>query len=510
MTRSASALGAGLDALATRRVLCVGDLILDVEVACGAGRLSPEAPVLVFAEREHLHRPGGAANVAANLAALGASVTLAGVLGYDPEGEALAGQMRGLGIETVTSIGDEEARPTTRKTRFVADGQQLLRIDRETTRPIGQSSVESLMDRIEQAGARFDVILVSDYGKGVVTGRLMERCLALAARCGAKLLVDPKGDAWDRYGPVDCIKPNARELAAFTGFPCDTDMEIERALQAALDNCGTEAMLVTRAGHGASLIRRDMHGVQHFRARPVEVADVCGAGDTNLAALGGMLAAGLILEDAIEIAQLASGLAVQRHGTAVVSASELLEASVATERQTGTRGKCLGGEALYALLRVWRWLGLRVGFTNGCFDLFHPGQIDTLETARQACDRLVVGLNSDASVRRLKGATRPVVGERDRARVLAGLSAVDAVVLFDEDTPESLIARIRPDVLVKGGDYDPATLAGGALVESYGGRVFVTDLLPGRSTSRILGAIERQAGAPIPSLPFHPGDYHAS
>jgi D-beta-D-heptose 7-phosphate kinase/D-beta-D-heptose 1-phosphate adenosyltransferase len=239
------------------------------------------------------------------------------------------------------------------------------------------------------------------------------------------------------------------------------------------------------------LLHRDAETAIHFPAREVEVADVCGAGDTNLATLGAMLATGCALPDAVVMAQLASSLAVQRHGNAVITAAELA-AEVQPAEASAIDGGVVDEAALAALMRGWRAQGLRVGFTNGCFDILHAGHLRSLEAARSRCDRLVVGLNSDASVRRLKGATRPIVGQRDRAELIAGLGAVDAVVLFDEDTPERLIGSVRPDVLCKGGDYAPGSIVGADLVSSYGGEVVVCDLLPGTSTTSIIDTIRRR------------------
>lgn len=485
--REAAAVGAALAALRRVRVACLGDVMLDVDVACGAGRLSPEAPVLVFQEGPHRARPGGAANVAMNIAALGAEVCLAGLIGMDEAGTRLAALLGEGGVET-RLLRAGHGHPTTTKTRYVADGQQLLRIDRERAEPLGPALAAELVAGLAAGAGRIDAVVLSDYGKGVVVPPLIEACHALARRHRIPVLVDPKGIHWQAYGPVDLIKPNAGELAAFTALPCTSDDEVAAALRAALERCAASALVVTRAERGAAYLCRETGAVGYVPAEAVEVADVCGAGDTNLATLASLLAAGTPLADAIALAQRASAIAVQRHGTAVVSALDLLAAGDA-HRHPAAEDKVLTLPWLLELVGQWRDQGLRIGFTNGCFDLFHPGHVRALEQARACCDRLVVGLNADASVRRLKGPARPVLGEADRALVLAAQASVDAVALFGEDTPETLIAALRPDVLVKGGDYDPDHVAGGALVRSYGGRVVVTDLVPARSTSSIIAAI---------------------
>lgn len=483
---SDQSLRTALAPLEQRTILCLGDIMLDVEVCCDRPRVSPEAPVLVLREGAHRDRPGGAGNVALAAAALGAKVLLAGMIGEDPEGERLR---RIFGEHAITvQTAPDPLRPTTRKTRHVAEGQQLLRLDREDCTPLADAAIDHLFAGIERHGHDLAAILVSDYGKGVVTRRAMERCQYLAMERGLAVLVDPKGNDWRRYGAIDLIKPNASELSGFTGLPCDSDAQVEVAICAALANCHADAILVTRSERGASLGIRGDQKVLHLAARTVEVADVCGAGDTNLAALGCMIAAGLPLPAAMEVAQAASGLAVQRRGNAVVTADDLLVADSGSHK---IRAAC----ELAQMVRAWQAQGLRVGFTNGCFDLLHPGHVRSLELARRQCDRLVVGLNSDASVGRLKGPGRPVVTGLDRALVLAGLAVVDAICQFDEDTPHDLIERLQPDVLIKGGDYNPDALAGADSVRQRGGEVVVTDYLSGRSTSAIIAQI-RSASAP--------------
>jgi D-beta-D-heptose 7-phosphate kinase/D-beta-D-heptose 1-phosphate adenosyltransferase len=472
--------------IASQHILCVGDVMLDVAIACHGGRRSPEAPILVFAEGEGSAQLGGAANVAANVASLGARSDLAGVIGRDAEGEQVARMLRQSGVSNDHLLVVAADRPTTRKTRYIADGQQVLRIDREST----QAAAVGLLERLRSPSKPFGAILVSDYAKGVVTAQLLEACHALGRVHSAPILVDPKGTDWERYGPVDLIKPNAAELAAMTGMACNTDKEVEQALQSALAGTEAAAIVVTRSGRGASLARRGESAVLHIPAIGVEVSDVCGAGDTNLAMLGCCLAAGESLEQAARLAQLASAIAVQQHGNACVTGAQVLDAMAQGRLARPHRTKVVGRDGLVRLLREWRAAELVVGFTNGCFDLLHPGHINTLVTARAQCDRLVVGLNSDSSVRRLKGNSRPILSAADRSQVLAALEAVDAVVVFEDDTPASLIGAVRPDVLVKGGDYHPDDLAGADFVRSYGGRVMVTGFVAGHSTTAMVKAAQ--------------------
>lgn len=487
-----------LDAVPRLRLLCIGDVMLDVEVPCANGRRSPEAPILVFEEQRHSARPGGAANVAANVAALGASVRLGGAIGRDAEGDELVLLVRDGGVEADFLHLEGHDHPTTRKTRFLADGRQLLRIDRERIAPLSEHQSDQLIEGAWGADEQFDAVLLADYGKGVVTDYLARACLARAERAGTPVLVDPKGNDWARYGPVDLIKPNADELKAFTGLACESDDAVALALACALELCAAKAILVTRAGRGAALLVRGEPKVQYLAARPVEVADVCGAGDTNLAVLGALVASGMALGDAAAVAQIASSLAVQRQGNAVIGARDILAALEGPPTASARKRHDL--DALLEAVALWRARGMRIGFTNGCFDLLHPGHLHVLETARSQCDRLIVGLNSDASVRRLKGPDRPVMNEHDRAALLAGLAMVDAVILFDEDTPEALIAQLEPDSLVKGGDYDAQTLVGADLVRGRGGDVIVSATLPGRSTSAIIDRI-RGGLSPLHTTP---------
>ena len=295
------------------------------------------------------------------------------------------------------------------------------------------------------------------------------------------VIVDPKGDNISRYGPVDLIKPNASELSAMTGMPVGSDAEVEAALEMALELGAAKAILVTRAEQGMSYVERGSQ-VHHCKGEPRSVYDVSGAGDTTLAALGVALSAGRALEDASAFALLASGLAVEKAGTTVLTPSELLR---------GIDRKLSDVEPLLAQVGEWRTAGLRVGFTNGCFDILHPGHLHVLEEARRACDRLIVGLNTDAAEKRLKGDTRPIHDEAARAQMLSGLSSVDRIVMFDTDTPADLIDQIQPDVLVKGGDYTEETIVGAASVRERGGEVIIVPLLEGFSTSL---AIEKAGG----------------
>jgi D-beta-D-heptose 7-phosphate kinase/D-beta-D-heptose 1-phosphate adenosyltransferase len=332
--------------------------------------------------------------------------------------------------------------------------------------------------------------LLSDYAKGAVTPAVIEACLRAARAAGARLIVDAKARSLVKYGAVDLIKPNALELHALTGLPTDTDAEVEAALLAVLGDCAAKAVLVTRGAKGMSLAERGKP-VRHVRGVPRRVFDVSGAGDTGLAALGLALAAGVELIEAVEFAVLASGVAVTKIGTAVVTPAELIQAEQAAHL-TPAEAKIAGLPRVAQEAARWRAEGLRVGFTNGCFDVLHRGHVAYLAQARAWCDRLVVGLNSDRSIRALKGKGRPINDQESRALVLAGLSSVDLLAVFDEETPIDLIKAARPDVLIKGADYSLATVVGADFVQSYGGEVRLADIVPGFSTT---AAIARMQGS---------------
>ncbi|MEZ5669030.1 MAG: D-glycero-beta-D-manno-heptose-7-phosphate kinase [Alphaproteobacteria bacterium] len=482
----------GLPDFAGRRVLVVGDVMLDRFVYGEVARVSPEAPIPVFREGGTASEMlGGAGNLARNVAALGGNAVLVGLVGDDAE----AATVRRLAAETPgfdARLVVDPARPTTVKTRFVSRGQQMLRVDRERAAAASDTVAGALSREMAAAVATADALVLSDYAKGVLAAAVIADAVAAAGARGLPVLADPKTADLRGYGAVTVLTPNAGELAAATGMAVGSDAEAEAAARAALARCGAATLVVTRAERGMSVVPRDGAAI-HWPARARQVFDVSGAGDTVMAVLALGLAAGLGVAEAAELANLAGGLVVQKAGTATVSRAELADA-LADAHSADAARKVVDRDTLAGRVAQWRDRGLRIGFTNGCFDLIHPGHASLLQQARAACDRLVVGLNSDASVRRLKGPDRPVQAEQARAAVLAALAAVDAVVLFDEDTPLNLIAAIRPDVLVKGADYTIETVVGADVVQGYGGQVLLADIRPGHSTTAIIARSGRKAG----------------
>lgn len=472
-----------------QRILCVGDVMLDRFVYGSVSRISPEAPVPVLKQTRLSSMPGGAANVARNLASLGLKPVIVGAIGDDEAGtelEALLGPATGNEPHLVRLKG----RPTTLKTRLVAGGQQLLRLDAEEAGAPDSASEDGATALIARLAPTVSAILVSDYAKGFLTAAVLEAVLKAAAAAKIPVIADPKGQDFARYGAVDILKPNAGELSAAIGMPVSNNDEAAAALMAAVSGLPAKAMVVTRAAQGMSYLTQGGKP-EHVRGQAREVFDVSGAGDTSLAALAAAIVAGASLEEAVNVAILASGIAVGKAGTATVSAAELFDAADLPLRHQ--KAGLLSRDAMVGQIERWREGGLRIGFTNGVFDILHPGHVRVLEDARSRCDRLVVAINSDASVKRLKGPTRPVNPEQARAQVLCGLAAVDGVVVFEEDTPFELISALKPDVLVKGGDYTRETVVGADIVEARGGQVIIVPTVPGHSTTATI-ARSREPG----------------
>ncbi|MFC3123983.1 D-glycero-beta-D-manno-heptose-7-phosphate kinase [Pseudoroseomonas globiformis] len=464
-------------------VLVVGDAMLDRYVYGQVTRISPEAPVPVLAVDREVAMPGGAGNVVRNLTALGAAVAFLSVVGDDQAGSDLTGLIGGQPrVEPWLLV--QGGRATTTKTRYIASGQQIMRADHEIARPIHQRLADRLVRIAADTVAATSVMVLSDYRKGVLAHDVPERLIAAAKAAGRRVIVDPKGDDYSRYAGADVITPNRAELRLATGMPVDSEEEIVAAARALQTRHGFDAVLVTRSEDGMTLVEGG--AVYHMPAEAPEVQDVSGAGDTVVAVLAAGYAAGLPLPIAARLANIAGGLVVGKVGTAVAREDDLMEA-LTPER--GALRKVMRRAAAAEQVERWRQRGWRVGFTNGCFDLLHPGHVHLLEQARSWCDRLVVGLNADSSVKRLKGPTRPVQHEAARAAVLASLATVDLVTVFEEDTPVELISLLRPEVLVKGADYTVEQVVGGEMVQEWDGVVRLAELLPGNSTTATVARI---------------------
>lgn len=474
------------NAISRQTVLCIGDLMLDEFVYGEVSRISPEAPAPVIAVQRSESNIGGAGNVARNVAALGARCIFVGLIGDDDTGKALESALaKETRIEPV--LIRDPGRPTTRKVRFVSEhfSTHMLRADWEQAAPASKEIEQKLIDGILPLLARVDIVLLSDYAKGVLTPRVIRSVIDAARDRGTRVIVDPKNLNFDIYRGATLLTPNRKEFAEATRSRAQTEAEISAAAQQAMQIADCEALLVTQSEHGMTLIPRKGNAI-HVPAHQVKVRDVSGAGDTVAAVVAVLLAAGADWETALRSANAAAAVAVSKKGTATVSLSELRrrilpEASLAAEEKIVPAG----GD-VEARVTEWREQGLRVGFTNGCFDILHPGHVKVITAARASCDRLIVGLNSDASVKRLKGNGRPVQDEHARAEVLAALEAVDLVAIFEDDTPLELISRIRPTVLVKGGDYTREQVVGHEIVDANGGEVILVNILPGFSTTSLV------------------------
>jgi D-beta-D-heptose 7-phosphate kinase / D-beta-D-heptose 1-phosphate adenosyltransferase len=472
------------------KIIVLGDVMLDKYVEGRVDRISPEAPVPIMQKVSQRSTVGGAGNVAANVNSLGGIVHLIAVTGDDEEGRAIHTLLVEHGISCDLTI--DAARPSTTKTRLIASGSQLLRLDSEYVGPLAPAIEVQVCRAFERALIGAHVVVVSDYAKGLVTDRVLAHVFATARTGGVPVIVDPKRRNFAAYRGARMIKPNRAELQAATGINCDDDAGAEVAARAVIEQ--TEAdVLLTRSDKGMTLYRRDEAPLRIDTAA-LSVFDVSGAGDTAVAALALGMAAGMSLPRAIRISNVASGIAVSKPGVIRVGADELAFALMMRRDGKSLDGKeNLVGTAQAEVQRdCWRREGFMVGFTNGCFDLLHSGHVSLLRECKAHCDRLIVGLNTDASVRRLKGQARPIQDEVARAAVLGALAPVDLVVMFDEDTPLDLITRLRPDVLIKGADYRDKSVVGADIVKAAGGKVVFTSMVNGQSTTQLIAkAIDR-------------------
>lgn len=475
-----------LERFSRSKILVLGDVMLDRYLWGDVRRISPEAPVPVFHIKRKSEVPGGAGNVVANLAGLGGSVTVIGVCGNDPRGERLSRLLNNGRVESHILVDPD--RPTVTKTRIISHGQQLLRLDEEEVAPVGEHIETSIIELVETALPRCDAVILSDYGKGLLRGKRLPRLVIdFAKERGVPVIVDPKGGDWERYQGATCVTPNVGELEAVHG---DAAADKERLLQAMgsiLNKYDLTWLVVTRGPLGVCLMNRDS-GPIFVPALTRQVYDVSGAGDTVIATLGLAVGAGLTFPDAAKLANLAAGIVVAKVGTQPINLFELqasLETSGVDGATTDAARKLASLSAAIIQVDAWKASGQKVVFTNGCFDLLHPGHIHLLNQAKNLGDRLVVAVNSDNSVRRLKGPKRPILAERDRASLLASLHCVDLVLLFGADTPEDLLKTLKPHVLVKGADYKPEQVVGRQIVEAHGGQVQLVPLLTGYSTTAI-------------------------
>jgi D-beta-D-heptose 7-phosphate kinase/D-beta-D-heptose 1-phosphate adenosyltransferase len=474
-------------------VLCIGDLMLDRYVYADMERISPEAPVPVLRLKHTREMLGGAGNVTNNIAALGGRAILVGVVGRDPTGDCLRRALAGL-PRVISACVDTDERRTICKTRFIAANQQVVRTDDESLAPLTDAERDAVLMQARAWIGRVGALVLSDYGKGVLTRTMVSELIAEARAAAIPVFVDPKSSDYSDYRGATCLTPNTKELAAAAGERIDDAEGVIRAARRVLAQAEARAILATRSEKGMMLIEAsgEVHSVP---ARAREVFDVSGAGDTVIATMALCAAAGRTLPQAMRFANAAASVVVSKLGTATADIAEVMQ-EFEEQDNDGSPMIAPGVQPLEQVretVRRWKQQGMVVGFTNGCFDIIHPGHVALLARARSECDRLVVALNTDRSVRALKGPTRPVNTLDARARVIAALRYVDCVVGFDEDTPLELIRALEPDVLVKGADYTVDKVVGGDLVRASGGRIVLAKLVPDQSTTR---TIDRLQGAP--------------
>ncbi len=482
-----------LKGIGEQTILCVGDLMLDDFVYGDVARISPEAPAPVLAVRRNEVAIGGAGNVARNIASLGARCIFVGLVGDDAPGREVIARLRADPLIEPSLVIDP-TRPTTRKVRFVSEhfSTHLLRADWEQAGPVTADLEGELLARALAALPRVGAVVLSDYAKGALSPRILSEVIAAARKAGTPVIVDPKAADYAVYRGATVIKPNRKELAEATRHTLASDDDVVAAAMKLNRELGAQAVLVSLSDDGLMLVPARGAPIR-VPAYPVKVKDASGAGDTVVASLAVMLAARADFEVAVRIANAAGAIAVGKRGTAAVSADELRHRILPASALAAEDKVIYDRALLEERLAEWRRAKLRIGFTNGCFDLLHRGHVRLMAAARSACDRLVVGLNGDASVTRLKGAGRPIQDVASRADVLAALEAVDLVVVFEEDTPLELIKQVRPAVLVKGGDYTRTEVVGHDVVEAEGGEVVLFDLVPGHSTTSMVARSGKSA-----------------
>ncbi len=463
-----------------QHALVIGDVMLDRYLMGEVGRISPEAPVPVVLIKSEEARAGGAANVAANLALLGISTRLVGCVGVDAEAKTLSQLIKASGIKA--NLIASKVRPTIAKTRILGGHQQMLRLDQEDSTSFSATDNTSLLQVLKvELAEKPGVVILSDYAKGLLNETICQQIISQCQQHKIPVLVDPKGADYSKYKGATALTPNKKEAAE----ACHTnshDTDLIGKVTALKTKLGLSFMAVTRGEEGISLIAKTAH---HLPATAQQVFDVSGAGDTVIATLAAGLMHGLAPLQSLELANIAAGVVVGKVGTVPITQADLLAALTAKLGNEQAHKICDLAE-LNVKVNAWKQAKQKIVFTNGCFDLLHAGHVTYLEAAKKRGDKLILGLNTDRSVSAIKGPSRPVVHENDRARVLAALESVDAVILFDEDTPLKLIKALKPDVIAKGSDYSADQVVGGKEVQSWGGEIALIELVEGRSTSNII------------------------
>jgi len=462
-------------------ILVVGDLMIDHYLWGSCERISPEAPVQVVDIAKETTVLGGAGNVVNNLKALGANVSVAGVIGDDANGEELRAMLREIDVDESRLIV-QQGRKTSKKSRVIAVSQQILRYDKESKEDIKETSVEAIMEILSQDIGSYDAVILSDYGKGVLTDSLTQLIIQEAKKAGVRVLVDPKGSDFSKYRGATLLTPNKKEAQLATGIDIVDEASLKEALLKLKSECDLEISLITLSEDGIAIYDTKL---KRFPTVAKEVFDVTGAGDTVIASIAYALSAGKDIDETAKFANLAAGVVVGKIGSATVTIDEIEEYEASLHKSTSD-AHIKTFDEIKAIVARYKKQGKKVVFTNGCFDILHVGHVKYLQIAKSFGDVLIVGLNSDASVSRLKGPTRPVNVAEDRAYLLAALEAVDFVVPFEDDTPYELIKMIAPDVLVKGGDYEGKAVVG----TEFAGELKLVDFVDGKSTTKTIEKIQ--------------------
>ena len=462
-------------------ILVVGDLMIDHYLWGSCERISPEAPVQVVDIQKETTVLGGAGNVVNNLVSLGADVHVASVIGDDENGKELLAMLEKIEVDT-TNIITQKDRKTSKKSRVIASNQQIIRYDKESKEDVAISSAVSLVRAIEKEIEKFDAIILSDYGKGVLTERFTQNIIEIASKNGKKVFVDPKGSDYSKYKGAYTLTPNKKEASQATGIEIKDDEALKEALLKLKSECELDLSLITLSEDGIAIFDEEL---RRFPTVAKEVYDVTGAGDTVIASLAFAISSGKSIDEACVFANLAAGVVVGKIGSATVTIDEIEEYESALHKSS-SESHIKSFDEIQRLVARYKKEGKKIVFTNGCFDILHVGHVKYLQEAKSFGDVLIVGLNSDASVRRLKGPTRPVNPVEDRAYLLAALEAVDFVVPFEEDTPYELIKMIEPDVLVKGGDYKGKQVVG----TEFAKELKLVDFVDGKSTTKTIEKIQ--------------------
>ena len=486
MDSSTPLLTSSIGYLTKAKVLCIGDVMLDRFVYGDVERISPEAPIPVFNIGSNKLMLGGAGNVACNLAGLGAKIQFITIVGDDQAGEDIKKLMGAIPNAKLKLIIEKQRR-TSIKTRFVAGGQQMMRTDDETVYPITKESKQKIIKLVYSALNSCTALILADYAKGILTPEITKEIIKLAKKASVPIIVDPQGSSYEKYRGADIVTPNRKELSLATSMPVNNDGQIIVAARTLISKNKIGSILVTRSSDGMTII--DQKNSETFKAEAREVFDVSGAGDTVVATIGASLSAGIDLRQAVRLANISAGIVVAKTGTAVAYAADIIQ--LLEEREFSDKDtKIFNTKSVLTHLKYWRSQDLKIGFTNGCFDLLHPGHIATINTAKAACDKLIVGLNNDASIRRLKGEQRPIQTEKIRAQILAALKSVDAIVIFPDNTPIKVIKALKPDVFIKGADYKINEIPEAQIVTAYGGTILLAEFEKGHSTTATIARLK--------------------